>query len=1796
MAIGEDLDLALRIRALVEGQDAIVNLGTSFVDLNKRIELLTRGLTGVFGSADAASKEFDYLAEVADKYGLQLLGLSESYLKLSAAAKDTNLEGEAARKIFESVSGALAVMGGTTETTERAFTALTQMMSKGQIYSEELKGQLAENLPGAIQTLSNALGIGTQDLLRMMEAGNVTADVLLPFAYELDKQYGKLATSSDTFAQAMNRLKNSWLEVMKGLGDTGIWKALTLTIGALGDNVSVVAGLLGGVFGVAIQKSVVGIANLSSAITENIKSLFNQKAAIQEAAAVAKQSAQAEVAAAEAAAEAAAKRAAQAEIQLRESNLLVAANEREVQSLIAKNAVIGTATQAINKAALADQQLLQAKGRLVAAEEALSAVWASTTAVQNEANLASAERYRLALLATVQNERDLAAGTATLRQAELNLASVNETISAKLKEGAAEESLQGLYERRFILQQRLLAAEKNMEVIQAKKVGLAGNLIVAESELLVSGDKELAQLTKTASARAEDVAKAEAQVAAKEALATAALRNAEGTLAEGGSVQKAADATERLSISQEKNVLIQKEATKATAANVAAQAELAAASQRAALAGTESAAKVGLLARAWGFLTGPAGMIALIVAGFATMLLSFREQSEATKVLAKDTEEYTKSLTKMNVAQLESTVKTSAELISAKQEEIAILKKEIELYDNGATRLQLMTSSWHGFFNMLNSFKTSAEDRKSNVEELIAAEEALTILQGKEATGLIALKSKYEELGEAVSRARANADENTASYERQKQKIEDLQRELLLAKSAHEDQTEITRRLGIATEELVAIEARRKASSSALTTVLAQQASAEQAYAKLTGLSVKEVQAAINGDEAYIQSLDAKSQAIVKNIQDMDRLQKMEKELQSELKASKAEYEALTTATKAKVDHMDKEAKAFGDLNTQRQMAIEKSKLEVQAAEQAAVIANRELILLQTQLAEKNKLLAINDKNAEQTNKEIGEIEALITKKKAEIEVRNSSVGVAKTEAETARIANTLLADSYTAQQAALITAKTEVMNLEAEYKKLLASGAGDSQLELMLQRLAAKNKEVADLTKQMAGELQQSAKDIGQDFEEMTTGMDFGFRKTIDRMKLLASQGILTGQQLKESIGKAIDLANTPRELEAVRDLLISLYTTGQLAEAEFAQQLATLQTRMADVRTAIDPLNSAMKELGIGVPEQLAAVALKMQTNVESMQALGAGTLQVQDGFLKTAEAMLTAEAAGIKIDRNWLEQKAASLGLTEALQQLTEARQRENQEFEAVLQKYQKSQQLFELQLTLIDKEIKKRQEQNQTDTVRNEILGRSFALGKDLVQQSALAVEQAQKELAIKVQTLQRDQEELAELEKLKTSTGGLSEVQQRRLAELQAGIPIQQQDVEAKRQEVAQTEKLQFSYQSIASAMERVSNAATASLSLENRLLEAKKEHLQQEEKMAQAHGDTTTAIRKQNEVLDISVKQAKNDADAKGIAALAAANYVKELIDLANKDGVVTEEEAAGIEVAKEMVEIKDQEAKKAKDVADAVTEEANAKKKANEAGEESARSNDKLANSADRAKDSTESLNVAMIKFGEDTVFAFGASGISRFNELVRQVESSINEANVAAERLNQYGLAAGVDNAESLAYSLKGVKGYLQEAANTAADNLLSALQSAREEAQGLAQDLASMAADFEREILQIQGNQAALEDLEYRDKLAKLEELHRLAGGYANDEYNEAVSRLNLLHQMRLDKLRQEKEERDRDAKAQNDSTNSTTGAMSGLADQAERAHRAISSMGATDLSGLYNQIETLGQAARGLAGAL
>jgi tape measure domain-containing protein len=173
------------------------------------------------GSSEAGGKALDFVRKEADKLGLSLEASIPGFAKFSAAAKGTEIEGKGVKTVFNGVTAASAAMRLTGEQTAGAFTALEQIMSKGKVQAEELRGQLGERIPGAFQIAARAMGVTTKELDKMLETGSVLANDFLPaFGNQLKIEFGEAAIDASTSAQAgFERFKNELFETKAALGE-----------------------------------------------------------------------------------------------------------------------------------------------------------------------------------------------------------------------------------------------------------------------------------------------------------------------------------------------------------------------------------------------------------------------------------------------------------------------------------------------------------------------------------------------------------------------------------------------------------------------------------------------------------------------------------------------------------------------------------------------------------------------------------------------------------------------------------------------------------------------------------------------------------------------------------------------------------------------------------------------------------------------------------------------------------------------------------------------------------------------------------------------------------------------------------------------------------------------------------------------------------------------------------------------------------------------------------------------------------------------------------------------------------------------------------------------------------------------------------------------------------------------------------------------------------------------------------------------------------------------------------------
>jgi tape measure domain-containing protein len=219
------------------GVTAVSDLAAKFVAANVEVEKFTRAVTQISGSSIAAGQELDYLRSVSDRLGLSTRGTADAYVGLLAATRNTSLEGAQTRSIFESIATAMSLLGRSSADTEGALLAIQQIISKGTVSSEELRGQLGERLPGAFGIAARAVGVTTEQLGKMLEQGQVIAADFLPkFAAELDNTFGR-PENVDTYVAAVNRLGNAFDEALQAIGQTGAFDLLTQFLKGAGSEI-----------------------------------------------------------------------------------------------------------------------------------------------------------------------------------------------------------------------------------------------------------------------------------------------------------------------------------------------------------------------------------------------------------------------------------------------------------------------------------------------------------------------------------------------------------------------------------------------------------------------------------------------------------------------------------------------------------------------------------------------------------------------------------------------------------------------------------------------------------------------------------------------------------------------------------------------------------------------------------------------------------------------------------------------------------------------------------------------------------------------------------------------------------------------------------------------------------------------------------------------------------------------------------------------------------------------------------------------------------------------------------------------------------------------------------------------------------------------------------------------------------------------------------------------------------------------------------------------------------------------
>lgn len=171
------------------------------------------------------ARSLKFLAELTDKYGTDLIGTTEAFAKFKASAAAVGVSIAEQERIFSNVGKAIASFGISGSEASLTLLGITQMMSKGKVSSEELRRQLGERMPVAMQAMAKAAGVSMSKLDKLLKEGKLySAEIMGKFSDELAKLSGD--TSTDNLESSLGRLKNSFTNLADSLRVYDNFKAL----------------------------------------------------------------------------------------------------------------------------------------------------------------------------------------------------------------------------------------------------------------------------------------------------------------------------------------------------------------------------------------------------------------------------------------------------------------------------------------------------------------------------------------------------------------------------------------------------------------------------------------------------------------------------------------------------------------------------------------------------------------------------------------------------------------------------------------------------------------------------------------------------------------------------------------------------------------------------------------------------------------------------------------------------------------------------------------------------------------------------------------------------------------------------------------------------------------------------------------------------------------------------------------------------------------------------------------------------------------------------------------------------------------------------------------------------------------------------------------------------------------------------------------------------------------------------------------------------------------------------------
>lgn len=188
------------------------------------------------GDIERAKELENYLKGAATRIGVPISKVQNAFANFMIAGKSVGKSTQQLKYNFEAFANYATMLGKSPEDIQGIMKALEQMYSKNAIQMEELRGQLGDRMPGAVNMFKKALGVTNEEWDKLAKKGKLPLELIDKVAVEINEKYKKQIEQAQDSVQAWEgKVSNAWTNFQQAVADTGVmdkWKDLLKEINA----------------------------------------------------------------------------------------------------------------------------------------------------------------------------------------------------------------------------------------------------------------------------------------------------------------------------------------------------------------------------------------------------------------------------------------------------------------------------------------------------------------------------------------------------------------------------------------------------------------------------------------------------------------------------------------------------------------------------------------------------------------------------------------------------------------------------------------------------------------------------------------------------------------------------------------------------------------------------------------------------------------------------------------------------------------------------------------------------------------------------------------------------------------------------------------------------------------------------------------------------------------------------------------------------------------------------------------------------------------------------------------------------------------------------------------------------------------------------------------------------------------------------------------------------------------------------------------------------------------------------